>query len=195
MESTTMKRISLLFLAAILALPLSLAHADEIADTVQLFKNAGDSGRYFAKSYGYAVFPTIGKGGLGVGGAHGKGEVYVGGKHVGDTTMNQLSIGLQAGGQAFSQIVFFQDKRAFDEFTRGDFELDAQASAVAITAGATAGVGTAGARSGASAGKKDAQTDNAGYYKGLSIFYIVKGGAMYEAAVAGQKFSYKPVGK
>jgi lipid-binding SYLF domain-containing protein len=190
-----MKRISLLFMAALLAMPLSLAHADEFADTVQLFRKAGESGKFFAKSYGYAVFPTIGKGGLGVGGAHGKGQVYVGGKHVGDSTMNQLSIGFQAGGQAFSQIIFFQDKRAFDEFTNGNFELDAQASAVAITAGATAGVGTTGARSGASAGKSDAQTDTAGYYKGNAIFYIVKGGAMYEAAVAGQKFSYKPLGK
>lgn len=188
------RKLPLLLMAAVLALPLA-AHADEYVDTVQLFKNAGDSAKFFANSYGYAVFPTIGKGGLGVGGAHGTGRVYVGGKYVGDTTMNQLSFGLQAGGQAFSQIIFFQDKRSFDEFAHGNFELDAQASAVAITAGATAGVGTAGARSGASAGKKDAQTENAGYYKGLSIFYIVKGGAMYEAAVAGQKFSYKPVGK
>lgn len=190
-----MKRISLLFMAALLALPLSLAHADEFSDTVQLFRSAGDSGKYFAKAYGYAVFPTIGKGGLGVGGAHGTGRVYVGGKHVGDTTMNQLSFGLQAGGQAFSQIIFFQDKQTFDAFTRGNFELDAQASAVAITASASAGAGSTGARTGASTGKDDAQTTGAGYHKGMSIFYIVKGGAMYEAAVAGQKFSYKPLGK
>lgn len=190
-----MKRFPLFFAAALLALPLAVAHADEYTDTVKLFQQAGESARFFPKAYAYAVFPTIGKGGLGIGGAHGKGRVYVGGQHVGDTSMTQLSIGFQAGGQAFSQIIFLQDKRAFDEFTRGNFEFDAQASAVAITAGVSAGAGTTGARTGASAGKNDAQTDSAGYYKGSAVFYIVKGGAMYEAAVAGQKFSYSPVRK
>ena len=105
-------------------------------------------------SYGYAVFPTVGKGGLGVGGAHGSGRAYVQGKHVGDVKMNQLSVGLQAGGQAFSQIIFFEDKRAFDEFTSGSFEFDATVQAVAITASATASAGTAGATAGA-AGRKE----------------------------------------
>jgi lipid-binding SYLF domain-containing protein len=186
-----LKKFSLLLIAAVLALPLSVAHADEFTDTVQLFKNAGDSNKFFASSYGYAVFPTVGKGGLVVGGAHGRGRVFVGGKYVGDTTMTQISVGFQGGGQAFSQIIFLQDKRAFDEFTRGNFEFDAQASAVAITAGVSAGAGTTGARAGASAGKRDATTEAPGFYKGMMVFYVVKGGAMYEAAIAGQKFTYK----
>ena len=190
-----MKRLIFLALAAMWVLPVATARADEYADTIKQFQSAGKSAQFFGKSYGYAVFPTIGKGGLGIGGAHGTGRVYVGGAYVGDTSMTQLSIGFQAGGQAFSQIIFFQDKRAFDEFTKGTFELDAQASAVAITAGATAGVGTSGARAGASTDKENAQTDSGGFYKGMAIFYIVKGGAMYEAAVAGQKFSYKPASK
>ncbi len=185
------KKLPLLLMAAVLALPLA-AHADEYADTVQLFKNAGDSAKFFAKSYGYAVFPTIGKGGLGVGGAHGTGRVYVGGKYVGDTTMNQLSFGLQAGGQAFSQIMFFEDKRAFDDFAGGNFELDAQASAVAIKASASAGAGSTGARTSTSTSKTGTETQAPGYHKGMAVFYSVKGGAMYEAAVAGQKFKYKP---
>lgn len=189
-----MKRV-LLLAAALALLPLT-ASADEYSDTIALFQKSGQAGSFFKTAYGYAVFPTIGKGGLGVGAARGSGHVYVGGKYVGDTTMTQVSVGLQAGGQAFSQIIFFKDKHTFDEFAMGNFELDAQASAVAITASASAGAGTSGgARAGAGTGKTDSNAESAGYYKGLAIFYIVKGGAMYEAVVAGQKFSYKPVGK
>ena len=85
------------------------ALADKYSDTLNLFKNAGQSASFVGKSFGYALFPTIGKGGLGIGGAHGEGRVYEGAKYVGDTKMTQLSIGFQAGGQAFSQIIFFAD--------------------------------------------------------------------------------------
>jgi lipid-binding SYLF domain-containing protein len=188
-----LRKISLLFVAVVLALPLSVAHADQFTDTVQLFKKAGESNKFFARSYGYAVFPTIGKGGLGIGGAHGKGRVFVGDRRVGNTTLTQLSVGFQAGGQAFSQIIFFEDRRAYEEFTRGNFEFDAQASAVAITASASAGAGTTGARASTGASKRDAQTETPGFYKGMVVFTLVKGGAMYEAALAGQKFTFKPV--
>jgi hypothetical protein len=89
----------------------SSAWADDFSDTVEVFKKAVPSS-FFEKSYGYAVFPTIGKGGMGIGGAHGKGRVYAKGAHVGDTTMSQLTVGFQLGGQAFSQIIFFEDERA-----------------------------------------------------------------------------------
>jgi len=168
------------------------AFADKYSDTVDLFKKAGESASFFTDSYGYAVFPTIGKGGLGIGAAHGKGRVYEQGKYVGDTSMTQLSVGFQAGGQAYSQIVFFQDERSFKEFTRGNFEFGAGVSAVAITAAASGTAATTGTAAGASGGKKDATTAG-GYYKGLAVFVIVKGGAMFEASVAGQKFSYKPL--
>jgi lipid-binding SYLF domain-containing protein len=110
---------------------------------------------------------------------------------VGDTTVTQLTVGFQAGGQAYSQIVFFEDERAFKEFTKGNFEFGADVGAVAITAAAGAKAGTTGAAAGASGGKKDATTAGK-YYKGLAVFTIVKGGAMYEASVGGQKFTYKP---
>jgi lipid-binding SYLF domain-containing protein len=174
----------LLFICAVPAL------ADKYTDTIELFKNAGQSAAFFNKSYGYAVFPTVGKGGFVVGGAHGEGRVYERGNYVGDTTVTQLTVGLQAGGQAYSQIVFFQDERALKEFTSGNFEFGAEVGAVAITAGASAKAGTTGAAAGASGGKKDATTAGA-YHKGMAVFTIVKGGAMYEASVGGQKFTYK----
>ena len=130
-----------LFAAAVLA-PLP-ALADEYSDTVALFQKAGESGAFFKSAHGYAVFPTIGKGGIGIGAAHGNGRVYEKGRHVGDTSMTQLSVGLQLGGQAFSQIIFFEDARALKEFTSGNFEFGAEASAVAITAAASAQAGTA----------------------------------------------------
>jgi lipid-binding SYLF domain-containing protein len=179
------------FLGVVLALCAVTAWAGSYPDTVALFKNAGESASFFNNSYGYAVFPTIGKGGLVVGGAHGSGHVYLHGHYVGDTTMNQVSVGFQAGGQAYSQIIFFQNKDTFDAFTNGNFEFGADVNAVAITAAAGGSVGTTGATGNASGGMKDAKTAGS-YYKGMAVFTIVKGGAMYQAVVAGQKFSYKP---
>ena len=181
-------------LLAVAALCLGLvapASADKYSETIELFKDAGDSAYFFGHSYGYAVFPTVGKAGIGIGGARGEGRVYRGGAYVGDTVLTQLSIGFQLGGQAYSQIIFFEDQRAFDEFTSGSFEFGAQASAVVITAAASAGAGTSGASAGASGGKKDAVTAGQ-YFKGMATFIIAKGGLMYEASVGGQKFSYKP---
>lgn len=186
-----MRAIRAFLMSVAMTMPAAAALADSYSETIELFKNAGESAAFFTSSYGYAVFPTIGKGGLIVGGAHGKGRVYEHGRPLGDTSMTQVSLGLQAGGQAYSQIIFFQDKRAFEEFTAGDFEFDAHVSAVAITAAATGTAGTTGASAAASGGKKDATTAGV-YYKGMAVFTIVKGGAMYEISVAGQKFSYKP---
>jgi lipid-binding SYLF domain-containing protein len=182
-------------LAPVLFLVAGVANADNYADTIALFKNAGDSAAYFSNSYAYAVFPTVGEAGFIVGGARGKGRVYVHDKLVGDTTMSQLSAGFQAGGKAYSQIIFFEDKRALDEFESGSFEFAAGVSAVAVTAGASASAGTTGATSGASGGEKDANTTSHGYLKGMAVFTIAKGGLMYTATVAGQKFSYSPRGE
>jgi lipid-binding SYLF domain-containing protein len=189
---TRILRIALV--AMFLACVSGAAWADDDADTVQLFKNAGQSGTFFAKSYAYAVFPTIGKAGLGVGGARGKGRVYEKGKVIGEATMTQLSVGLQAGGQAYSEIVFFQDKRSLDEFTSGNFEFGAGMNAIAITAAAGASTGTTGSEAGASGGKKDATTAGK-YYKGMAVFTIAKGGLMYEASISGQKFKFERTGK
>jgi len=166
--------------------------ADSYSDTIDTFKKAGASAWYFDHSYGYAVFPSIGKGGLIVGGAHGTGRVYQSGQYVGDTAMTQVSVGLQVGGEAYSQMIFFEDKRSFDEFTSGNFEFDAGASAVAIKAAASSSAGTTGATAETSGQNGDATTHAGGFYKGVAVFTIIKGGAMAAAAVAGQKFSYKP---
>jgi lipid-binding SYLF domain-containing protein len=182
-----------LTLAPALLLIAGLAHAGTYSDTIALFKNAGESSSFFQKSYGYAVFPTIGEAGLGVGGALGKGHVYEQGRLIGDTTMAQVSVGFQAGGKAYSQIIFFQDKRALDEFESGSFEFAAGASAVAITAGAGASAGTSGASAEASGGMKDARATGV-YEKGMAVFTIAKGGLMYAATLEGQRFSFKPRG-
>ena len=123
-----------------------------------------------AKAYGYAVFPTVGKGGIGIGGAYGTGRVYERGRYIGRSNLAQLTIGFQLGGQAYSEIIFFRDKAALDDFTNGNFELGAQASAVAATAGASA---------------------DADYSDGVAVFTMAKGGLMYEASIGGQKFSFK----
>lgn len=125
---------------------------------------------WFSNSAGYAVFPTVGKGGIGVGGAHGKGLVIVGDKVDGKTSMTQVTVGFQLGGQTYSEFIFFKDKVALGHFQRGNFELGAQASAVAATAGASA---------------------DAAYDKGVAIFTNTKAGLMYEASVGGQKFKYE----
>jgi lipid-binding SYLF domain-containing protein len=192
----SMKSISRTFsLVPALLLLAGFAHAaGKYSDTIALFRNAGESASFFHKSYAYAVFPTVGEAGLGVGGALGKGHVYVNGRWVGDTTMGQVSVGFQAGGKAYSQIVFFEDKRALDEFESGSFEFTAGASAIAITAAAGASVGTSGASAGASGGEKDARATGV-YQKGMAVFTVAKGGLMYAATIAGQKFSYTPRGQ
>ena len=184
------KRVTLVLCAAT-ALCAAAALADSDAETIERFKEAGQSASFFKNSYGYAVFPTIGKGGIAVGGAHGDGRVYEQGKKVGRTSVTQVSFGAQLGGEAFSEIIFFQDRRAFEKFTSGKFEFGAGAQAVVITAGASASAGTAGPQAGASADSKHAMTAGK-YYNGMAVFTIMKGGAMYELSVHGQKFSYKP---
>jgi len=186
-----MKRSLSFLVGAVLLVVAAVGRADDYTDTIQMFKDAGASKGFFDNSYGYAVFPGIGKGGFVVGGAHGNGHVYRKGAHVGDVSMTQVSIGFQIGGQAFREIIFFQDERAFSEFTKGSFEFAADATAVAITAGAEASAGTSGASAGASGGQRDATTTGK-YYKGMAAFVIVKGGAMAGVSVGGQKFSYTP---
>jgi lipid-binding SYLF domain-containing protein len=187
-----MKTMTPRFLGFTLALSLGIgvAYASKYDETIELFKHAGDSALFFGNCYAYAVFPTIGAGGFIVGGARGKGHVYVHDRLVGDATMTQLSIGLQAGGQAYSEIIFFQDKHDLDEFESGKFEFDASASAIAITASASASIGTDRLSSQASRAATDATT-NGDYQTGMAVFTIAKGGLMYAANIAGEKFTYR----
>jgi len=126
--------------------------------------------KWFDEAYAYAVFPKVGKGGIGIGGAHGKGIVIRGSQTVGTTSLSQITIGLQLGGQVYSEYILFEDQTAFNHFTRGQYEMGAQVSAVAITLGKSA---------------------DADYEKGVAVFTKAEGGLMFEASVGGQKFKYK----
>jgi lipid-binding SYLF domain-containing protein len=150
------------------------ADRSDVATVIAKFKQK-DPGmaKVFAKAYGYAVFPTVGKGGIGLGAARGKGYVYERGRLVGRSTLTQVTIGLQLGGQAYSEVVFFKTKAALQNFKNGKFKLGAQASAIALTQRASADLA---------------------YRDGVAIVTMAKGGLMYEASVGGQKFSFQPLG-
>lgn len=168
------------------------ASADAYQHTLSLFRQSPQVTGCFGDAYGYAVFPKIAKGGFGLGAARGSGRVYRDGQWVGNTTMTQLTLGFQIGGQSYRQIIFFENETAFDGFTSGNFEFGAQASAVAITASANAKVGTTGLGAGASPTSDRAGAQRARYNNGMAIFTHAKGGLMYEASLGGQKFSYTP---
>jgi lipid-binding SYLF domain-containing protein len=145
----------------------------DVAKAILAIKKA-DPGidSFFQSAAGYAVYPSVGKGGIVVGGAYGKGLVIVGNRVDGRTTMTQGTIGLQLGGQVYSQFIFFKDDAAIANFKRGNFEFGAQASAVAATKGASA---------------------DASYDKGVAVFTNASGGLMVEGSVGGQKFTYEPI--
>jgi lipid-binding SYLF domain-containing protein len=169
--------------------------ADEYDDAVARFRKADESGKFFETAHGYAVFPKIGKAGVGIGGAHGKGRVYEKGTYIGDSTMNQVSIGFQLGAEGFTQIVFFENEAALKKFTSGSFEFSAGMQAVAITAGAGAKAGTTGATAGASVTKDKASVAAPSYHDGMAVFTIIRGGLMYEVSLAGQKYKYAAKGQ
>ena len=186
--------LKIVFLFSLLSVAGSSAWANSYSEAIESFSNAGESGAYFKTAYGYAVFPTIGKGGFVVGGAYGKGRVFARAKHVGSSTVTQATVGFQLGGQAYSQIIFFENEQAFRDFTSGNFEFSAQATAVAITAGVSAEANTGGGMSaGASGGRNDGRSAGGGGAVGMAVFTIAKGGLMYEAVLGGQKFSYTPL--
>jgi len=148
----------------------ALAEAQTAVDT--LLESDPKMQRFFDSAVGYVVIPTVGKAGFGIGGARGKGLLYESTGPTAKVTMTQLSIGFQAGGQAYSEFIFFEDAKSLEQFKKGNYELGAQASAVAITAGASV---------------------DAGYESGVAIFTQAKGGLMFEASVGGQKFKVEPL--
>lgn len=180
--------------AAVLTLLFSLASstawAGSYSETKRMFEKAGIAD-LFTSAFAYALFPTIGKAGFVIGGAYGKGRVYVQGKHYADTSMTQATVGFQMGGTGFSQVIFFQDKRAFGEFANGNFEFGADVQATALTAAAGVSANTSGNSAAASGGKNNASLARGGYNKGMATYTITKGGLMYEASIGGQTFSYQ----
>jgi|TARA_R110000744_G_scaffold5002_2_gene17641 lipid-binding SYLF domain-containing protein len=128
--------------------------------------------QFFTNSAGYVVFPNVGKGGFIIGGASGNGVVYENGIIIGMADLKKLSVGLQAGGQAITEIIFFETEADLAEFKKGDFEFSAEASAVALKSGISV---------------------NAKYRDGVAVFALPKAGLMADASVGGQKFAYKPM--
>jgi lipid-binding SYLF domain-containing protein len=186
-----MKRTSSRVATAVAALLLGTgaAHAAGYQQTIAAFKNAAQSADFFNNSYGYAVFPTVGSGSFIVGAAHGDGRVYAHGVRVGKASVTQLSVGFQAGGEAYSEIIFFKDQQALDAFESGNFQFGAGVSAVVITAGASASADTSGTQASASGGQNNAHVAGA-YTNGMVVFTIAKGGLEGGASVEGEKFSY-----
>jgi len=169
------------------------SEVEDFSSTIDVFQQSLQVQPYFENCYGYAVFPTIGTGSMVIGGAYGRGQVYRGGEVTAIAKVVKMSVGFQAGVQVFSQIIFFEDEQSYNEFTSGQFELSAQLSVIVITAGGQAQAGSTGATAGASAGPKTGIQAMTNYYKGMAVFVHAKGGLMFEAAVAGQKFSIEPL--
>ncbi len=139
----------------------------------QEFKNKGGVIKnLFSTSYGYVIFPTVVKGGMGIGGAVGNGIVYEKGIPIGKAKLTQLNVGAQLGGQAYREVIFFETKSDLDRFKENKFEFSAQASAAAATAGVSA---------------------NVSFKDGVLVFTQLKGGLMYEASIGGQKFHYSRI--
>jgi lipid-binding SYLF domain-containing protein len=150
-----------------------IAMTAKVQDTIDRAKTADSGlGEFFEKSVGYAVFPTVGKGAIGVGGAYGKGQLYENGRLVGYCTLTQATIGLALGGQTYTEFIFFETAEALERFKSGNFAFAAQASAVALKSGAAA---------------------NAKYENGVAGFTMGEAGLMYEASIGGQKFTYEPI--
>jgi len=166
--------------------------ADEYAGATSVFQSSPEVQPFFKSCYAYALFPTVGQGALVVGGAYGEGKVFRKGKATGSAKLVHASFGLQLGGKAFSEIVFLQDKRAYDTFTSGAFEFDATMSATAITAGAEASAGTTGKTAGVAAGPKTGAQAKTEYHNGMAAFVHQKGGLMAGMSLGGQKFSFEP---
>ena len=148
---------------------------------------------FFDSAYGYVVWDRIARGGFGIGGATGRGQVYVDGEVKGFSRLIDVSIGFQFGGQVYRQIVFFEDQSAYDDFTDGNFEFDAQASAVAVTASAQASSGTQGSQASVAAASSGELSGDETYYNGMRVFTMTVGGLMYQATIAGQRYNFRPL--
>jgi lipid-binding SYLF domain-containing protein len=148
-------------------------HRAEVEATVAEIKRIDpDVQRFFDSSVGYAVFPTVGEGGLVLGGAHGKGLVYEKGVVVGSAAITEISFGAQIGGQTFSEIVFFADRKTLDDLKDGDFKTGASVSAIAVEKGAA---------------------KSASFHEGIAVFIKPKKGLMAAATIEGQAFNYRPL--
>ncbi len=144
----------------------------DVQEAIGILKKTDSSiETFFKDSAGYVVFPSVGKGGIGVGAARGRGVLFEKGQAVGEAALTQVTVGFQLGGQVFSEVIFFEAQKNVDDFKDETVEFSAQVSAVAAAEGVA---------------------KTAKYQHGVAVFTVAKGGLMYEASVGGQKFSYDP---
>jgi hypothetical protein len=183
-------------LASMLCLLMNAAFSQEIEDlsaVINEFRSIPAVAPYFDSAYGYAVWPNIARGGFGVGGATGRGQIYRGGEVTGFSRLIDVTVGFQLGGQAYRQVIFFENEAAYIEFTSGNFEFDATASAVAVTASAQASASTQSSQATAGTSGLAGTAAGAGYFRGLQVFTMALGGLMYQATIGGQKYNFTPV--
>jgi len=154
--------------------PAAVERVEGIDDTIALFKQKDASiAQLFTSSAGYAVLPSVGKGALIVGGAHGDGEAFEGGAYAGKVSVSEVSVGAQIGGQSYAQVVFFETPAAFKRLKDNSFQFAAEVSAIGVDQGVA---------------------KNAKFKDGVATFVIPKQGLMASAAVGGQKLSFEPAG-
>ncbi len=165
----------------------------DLSEAIEAFKSVPVVQPFFDNSFGYAVWARVARGGIGIGGATGRGQVYVDGEVTGFSRLVDISIGLQLGGQVYRQVVFFEDASTYDDFTDGKFEFDAQASAVAVTASARASSGTQGSQASVGAASSAELAGAEAYYQGMRVFTMTVGGLMYQATIAGQRYNFRPL--
>ena len=165
---------TLVIASAAVALAVTEEHLDaDVRDAIQLFQRSDTKMQpLFDTAHGYAVFPSVGKGAIGIGGAEGRGEVFERGKLIGTAKLTQVTVGVQLGGQSYAEVIFFETPKALNEFKDGKFALSAGLSAVAAAEGKSA---------------------NAKYQHGVLVFTVPNNGLMFEASVGGQKFTFTPL--
>jgi lipid-binding SYLF domain-containing protein len=168
------------------------AQADSIERAIEIFKKSPVVQPFFETAYGYAVFPNVIKAGLFVGLSYGTGKVFRGGVPTGTSELARMSLGFQFGGKGFRQIIFFEDERAYNEFTSQTFDFGFDVNATIITVGAQASAGTLGPTAGATAGPATGVQAHSSYFRGMAVFVHAKGGLMLEASLGGQKFTFEP---
>ena len=185
---TIISLLSVLFFVGATGAAKAAASREQCLETLDRFRDLGNVPEMLAQSYGYAILPTIGKGGIGIGGAGGTGCVFKQGVETGKVSMGQVTIGWQLGGQAYSQLILLKNADTYQDFIKGRFEFGADATAVALTYGASATASTKGASATAGDTKGIAS-----WKRGMAVYTLAIGGLMYEASIGGQKFNYRPL--
>ena len=183
----------LALIAVALPITASAQRVNDLSETIDVFSGIPVVRPFLENSYGYAVWARIARGGLGFGAATGRGQVYVNGQVTGFSRLFDVSIGFQAGGQVYRQIIFFENQAAYEEFADGSFSFDAQASAIAVTASAQASSSTRGSQASVGAATSTELAGAEAYHNGMRVFTMAVGGLMYQATIAGQRYNFRPL--